>query len=202
MFVRIKLAETADELDQLFRLRHRIFSEECRYAPAAGDRRLFDRFDAFPAVCNAIAVADGRVVGGLRIVEDCGLGLPADEYFDFTPHLPPRARVGSTGMAVIDPRHRGTQIFMPLAGVSHTWAARRGLTHLALPISPNAEHLGPVLGYEPLAPRFFNERLGLFVTPMLLDTSRMGKKLIPFLGGPHLEQVVHLDRAASPSDER
>ncbi len=91
---RIKLAETAAELDAAFHLRHRVFVEEEGYMPARAGMRIADHFDGFPGVGNIIAVHDGRVVGNARFMEDCGAGTGPDEY----PRLPaasPRRRQGT-----------------------------------------------------------------------------------------------------------
>ena len=58
--VRIRLARTTDELDQVFALRHRVMVDEEGYMPAQPDGRLADRFDAYPTTANVIALVDGR----------------------------------------------------------------------------------------------------------------------------------------------
>src|SRR5438067_6804021 len=87
MSIRVKLAQTSDELDQIFRVRHRVFVEEDGYMAEWPEQRIYDRFDAFPTTANVIAIADGRVVGGIRYVEPAPVGLPVDDYVDFTPYL-------------------------------------------------------------------------------------------------------------------
>jgi N-acyl-L-homoserine lactone synthetase len=191
MATRIKLAETSEELDQLFQLRHQVFCEERGYAQPTHDGRLHDRFDAFPGVANFIAVVGGRVVGGMRIVEESGAGLPAHDYFDFTSRVAGGgdSRIGSVSMLVVHPAHRKGPLFFLLAGMGHSWAARRGLTHLVAPVSPDAEVPGRRLGYEALAPRFFHEGLRLTVTPLLLDMKRMSGHLAAFVARRQREQL-------------
>src|SRR5260370_7246565 len=89
MTIRVKLAQTTNELDQLFRVRHRVFVEEDGYMPERPGRRIYDHFDAFPTTANVIAIADGRVVGGVRFTEPSSAASPPDAPFDFVPHLPP-----------------------------------------------------------------------------------------------------------------
>jgi N-acyl-L-homoserine lactone synthetase len=177
--IQVKLAETSREIDQLFQLRHQVFCEERGYSAETPDRRAFDRFDALPGVANFIAIADGRVVGGWRIVEESGAGLPAYDYFDFESRLPQSAdvRVGSVGMLVTHPAYRRSRLFFSLISAGHLWAARRGLTHLLAPAAPEVEPLARRLGYVALTPQFCHERLRLKVTPMLLDMQRMSAPL-------------------------
>ncbi len=110
MPVRIHKATTAAELDERFVVRHRVFAEELGAFPVTNDGRLHDRFDAFPTTTNIVASVDGRVVGGVRIVEPSPVGTAADELFDFGPYLPGQAaRVGSGSMLVMLPELRKTQ---------------------------------------------------------------------------------------------
>lgn len=198
MSVQVKLAETGAELDQLFQLRHQVFCEERGYAPRTPDRRLYDRFDIFPGVGNFIAVADGQVVGGWRIVEERGAGLPAYDYFDFASALPPSGdrRLGSVGMLVIAPAHRRGRMFFSLISLGHRWAAQRGLTHLLAPAAPDVEPLARRLGYEALAPRFFHDELRLWVTPMLLDMQQMSAHLAASVTASHLDDSAASKAAA------
>lgn len=178
MSIQVKIAETSDELDQLFQLRHRVFCEERRYMRPTPDRRLSDRYDSLPGVANVIAIIDGEVVGGWRLVEETGSGLPAYDYYDFASQLPRRGtRLASVGMVVIHPDHRGRKLFFPMSCVGHRWAVQRGISHILAPASPEMVPLASDLGYVPLVPQFFHERLRLKVTPMVLDMLQMSSRL-------------------------
>src|SRR5215469_4053427 len=62
----IRLAQSASELDSVFRLRHEVLAN---YMTPHADQRIYDRFDAFPVSRNIIAVYDGVIVGGTRLTE-------------------------------------------------------------------------------------------------------------------------------------
>lgn len=183
MTIRIKLAQTTAELDDLFRTRHRVFVEEMRYMPGTHDGRILDRFDAFPTTANVVALFDGRVVGGLRLVEPSEAGAPADEYFDFRPYLPPGAtRVGSGSMLLLDPEYRNTpRLTFAMLGMGYYWAVSRNLTHLTGAAAPEAEELFTGAGYKPVAPRFFHEPTHLHVTPVILDVSELNDRFLSFI---------------------
>lgn len=179
MSIQVKIAETSTEIDQLFQLRHRVFCEERRYMRPTPDGRLYDRFDSLPGVANVIAIVDGEVAGGWRLVEETGAGLPAYDYYDFASQLPRRSsvRLSSVGMVVIHPDHRGKKLFFPMSCVGHRWAVQRGISHILAPASPEMVPLAADLGYVPLTPEFFHERLRLKVTPMVLDMLQMSSRL-------------------------
>ena len=175
MSVRIKIAETAEERDALFRARHRVYVEQGKYMPPRPEARICDRFDAFPTTTNLI-VLDGReVVGGVRLTEQGPAGLPADGYFDFTSYLPePRGRVGCASMLCLDRAYRHQKRLIPsLGGMLYALAMQRGITHLVAACNPEIEEPMRASGYCRVAP-VFRHRSGLEVVPLLLDVNQLG----------------------------
>jgi hypothetical protein len=170
MSVRIRLARTTDELDQLFSLRHRVMVDDERYLPPQPDGRLADRFDAYPTTVNVIALVDDRIVGAVRFVARTPAGTSADEYFDFAPFLPPQAVDVAAGMLVLEPAHRGTpRLLRAMLGMGYDWALRRGATHVLAPANPRRRSGCVRMGYRVVAPEFRHEHSGLPVVPMILD---------------------------------
>jgi hypothetical protein len=193
MPVRIHKATTAAELDELFVVRHRVFAEEQGFFPVTSDGRLHDRFDAFPTTTNIVASVEGRIVGGVRIVEPSPVGTPADELFDFGPHLPwLGARVGSGSMLVMLPELRKTQrVTFAMLGMMYLWASSRGLTHVTGVAAPEAERIFLGSGYEPVAPRFFHEEKGLSVLPVLLDVAKLDDRFAGFVRRHDIDHFLH-----------
>jgi N-acyl-L-homoserine lactone synthetase len=178
---RIRLAETAADLDALFRLRHRVYAEEKGWLPGQADGRIADRFDALPHTANIVAVIEGRVVGGVRFVEAGPLGTPADHYFDFSPFLPPGARVGSGGMLCLEPDLRQTpRLLSAMVGMGYHWALARGITHLVAPITPEVAPIFLATGAQAVAPEFFHAESGLPVVPVMLDLADLGEHFLTF----------------------
>src|SRR5271156_364160 len=135
MGVRIKIAATTAELDELFQVRHRIFAREER--PLA-------------------QVADGRFVDPSRC------GAPADDVFDFGPYLPAGAIVGSGSMLVMEEEYRRVpRVTFAMLGMMYYWALCKGLTHIAGVAAPEAEKLFLGSGYKPVCARFYHERTQL-----------------------------------------
>ncbi|MYM62010.1 Crp/Fnr family transcriptional regulator [Pseudomaricurvus sp. HS19] len=86
MAIVIKIAKTSKELDDVYRLRHQVYVEERGKfsAVSAINPRIIDHFDAVPGVVNLIAYSDGIAIAAMRVNEDTGIGLPAEQYFDFS----------------------------------------------------------------------------------------------------------------------
>jgi CRP-like cAMP-binding protein/N-acyl-L-homoserine lactone synthetase len=183
MSVRIRLATTPTDFDQLFKVRHRVFMEEKRYFPPTPDGRLVDRFDAFPTTANIIAVAEGRVVGGVRIVEPSPVGVPADHFFDFGPYLPAgNIRVGSGSMLVVEEQYRRIpRVTFAMLGMMYYWALRKGLTHITGVAATEAEKLFLGSGYVPVHPRFFHPESQLEALPVVLEISKLNDRFAAFV---------------------
>ena len=183
MAVRIRLATSPTDFDQLFKVRHRVFIDEKKFFPPTSDGRLVDRFDAFPTTANIIAVSEDKVVGGVRIVESSAVGLPADQFFDFTPYLPKEnIRVGSGSMLVVEQEFRQIpRVTFAMLGMMYYWALRRGLTHITGVTATEAERLFIGSGYVPVQPRFFHEETKLPALPVVLEISKLNDRFASFV---------------------
>ncbi len=182
MTVRIRLARTTDELDQVFALRHRVLVEEEGYLPAQPDSRLADRFDAYPTTANVIALVDDRVVGAVRLVERTPAGTSADEFFDFRPYLPPDARDVAGGMLVLERAHRSTpRLVFAMLGMGYYWAIGRGATHIIAPANPERRAALLRSGYRAVADEFLDEHKALPTLPMILALDDLEDRALAFL---------------------
>ena len=182
MTVRIRLARTTEELDQVFALRHRVMVEEEGYMPAQADRRLSDRFDAYPTTANVIAVVEDRIVGAVRMIERTAAGTSADEYFDFRPFLPPAARDVTGGMLVLERAHRSTpRLVFAMLGMGYYWAIGRGATHVIAPANPERRESLLRTGWRIVADEFRDEHKGLPTLPMILDLDELDDRALAFL---------------------
>ena len=67
--------------------RHRVYTEEFDYLQGTSDGRIYDRFDVYrDTTVHLVAEVDGCIVGGVRYcLHDPQVGLPVDEFFDFSP---------------------------------------------------------------------------------------------------------------------
>lgn len=163
MSIRLKVARSEKELEDVFRFRHHVYvTERGKFSQACGcSNNIVDKFDAMPSVANVVAYEGDEVVASMRINRDSPVGLPAEEYFDFSATreavADARREAGegepvfvSGSMLAIhqDWRNRRNVIFALFkmaAGVMHDW----GATHVIGSISKETLGLYGRLGFEP-----------------------------------------------------
>ena len=146
-------ANTA-EVDAVFQGRHRVYSEEHDYFSPTADGRILDRFDAYPdTTVQLVAELDGSLVGGVRYcVRDNSVGLPVDDFYDFSPYVRngDRLACGSMMFVTRDASRRGIATWLVITGES--WAAQRNASVMVGIINPEIEALFGRLGYNPVGP--------------------------------------------------
>jgi hypothetical protein len=192
MGVRIKVAATTEELDELFQVRHRVFVREKRYFSPFSDERLLDRFDTFPTTANIVALHLGHVVGGVRIVEPSERGVPADELFDFRPYLPEGAIAGSGSILVMEEEFRRVpRVTFAMLGMMYYWALCKGLTHITGLAAPEAVNLFLGSGYKPVAPTVVHVPSQLPALPVVLAIAELNDRFSAFVDKHHFRHFLH-----------
>ena len=181
MAIRLKIAQSANELDDVFWLRYQVYAESGYFSDIGGSQHLTDRFDAHPYCANIIAYDDGKVpVGTLRVNMDTGGGLPADEYYDFTGHRNAineewlslqneEPRLCSAGMLAIRKGWRNRRdviraLFKMAASIAHSW----GVTHVIATVNFQSHTMYKRIGFEILDDKQWVEEIGEFIVPMMI----------------------------------
>ena len=141
MSIRIKVATTAQELMDVYHLRHQVYVEgEGYFKDLAGHGdTIIDPFDTIPYVANVIAYSGDTPVGTIRVNRDSEILLPSDEVFDFGPYRErinkerqqnnqPSCMVFSAGMlAIAKPWRNRRDVFRALfkmgCDVGYSWGA-------------------------------------------------------------------------------
>ena len=172
MSYQFKLAETADEFDQLRRLNHRIFAEEVGQHPADASGLLIDRFESKSEYW--IAVHNGAVVGMLSVHDQPPYSvekrLPSPEALDHWPS--PKLEVR---LLAIDPEHRNRLVLLGLLGNMAVQALHRGYaTILASGITGRLE-MYRRFGFEELGPPVEDGRAAF--VPLALRLDRLPRKI-------------------------
>lgn len=196
MNMRIKIAETAEERDALFRVRHRVYVEQGGYMSPRAEAHICDRFDAFPSTTNLIVLDGQEVVGGVRLTEQCAAGMPVDGYFDFAPYLPPdTGGLGSASMLCLDAAYRHKRRLIPgLGGMLYALAMRRGITHILAACNPEIERSMVASGYRRVAPAFRHQS-GVDVVPLLLDVRDISDRMAALLRRHERQEWTSWERA-------
>ncbi len=178
--MKLKIAQTAKELDDVFWLRHQVYViEDCKYGGKPfHNQRIIDRFDAFPDSLNIIAYDEDEPVGTMRIGLDSGLGLASEEYFDLTPfrqemsagwweeHGRPTIDACPSMLAVRE-RWKNRRdviraLFKMAIGVCHPW----GVTHVYSSVSHETVGMYDRLGFSALAEKKWIDSIGNYVIPI------------------------------------
>jgi putative hemolysin len=120
----VKLAETAEELEQVFRLRYQTFVEEGKLASLENEERMeMDEYDPF---CDHLIVVDtdrGKVVGTYRMLPgekaiQCN-GFYSETEFDLASFAAYKAATLEVGRSCIDRDYRTGQVIQLLwAGIA------------------------------------------------------------------------------------
>lgn len=183
MGIRLKPAETAQELDDVFRLRRQVYvAQEGKFVRNTDDGDyLSDRFDAHPWCANLIAYDGDEAVATIRLNLDTGSGLPADEHYDFADEkrrieiewrlqTGGAPRIGSAGMlAVRKGWRRRRDVIRALFKLAGTIGRAWNATHIL--VAANHENTGMYqrVGFTPLTDKIWIEHVGNYIVPMLAD---------------------------------
>jgi len=184
MAITIKIAKTAKELDDIYRFRHRVFVEERGKFGETNltNSRVIDHFDAVPGVVNIIAYSGEHVIGSVRVNPDSSIGLPAEQYFDFSSvraaerdiYLSDSAHEGnlstfaSCSMLAVDENWRNRRsvifsLFKAATGVLHSW----NVTHVICAISEETFSMYGRLGFSAVAEKKWMDHVGDHMLPIV-----------------------------------
>lgn len=181
MSIRLKVARTEKELEDVFKFRHQVYvAERGKFSSGWGmGQSIVDKFDAMPSVANIVAYQGEEVVASMRVNRDSAIGLPAEEYFDFVHtrsqiaeqrrslEQSPPVFVGGSMLAIHkDWRNRRNVIFALFkmaAGVMYDW----GATHVIGSISEETFSLYGRLGFDAIGDTLWNEEVNDSLVPIL-----------------------------------
>ncbi|MET0087441.1 MAG: Crp/Fnr family transcriptional regulator [Sedimenticola sp.] len=179
MAIKLKIARTAKELDDVFKLRHEVYVvEKKKFASnRKSDYRIVDRFDTLPNAVNIVAYHGDQAIATMRINKDSMIGLPAEEYFDFSDtrkqaEVEAKAAgvepviVGGSMLAIQkDWRHQRNVIFALFkiaAGVAHSMGATHGIGSIA----EDTLSLYGRIGFKTLGEPCWHEGVGDTLVPI------------------------------------
>ncbi len=180
MPIKLKIARTAKELDDVFRLRYDVYvSERDKFSEkrATSDGRIVDHFDTLPEVANVVAYAGDKAIAAFRVNRDSSIGLAPEKYFDFSKEreairavgggsLPPH--IVSCSMLAIRKKWRHQRnvilaLFKKVTAVMNGW----GATHVFGAASVETFSLYGRLGVEAVAEDQWVESVGDRLVPVM-----------------------------------
>ncbi|MEM5769806.1 MAG: GNAT family N-acetyltransferase, partial [Bacillota bacterium] len=119
----ITLAETAQEREQVFKLRHKVYQQELNFS--CKETAPEQEYDAYDELCDHLLIRDTETnlcVGTFRFLRGKKLqgkaGFYSEQWFDIGALKQRRNNVLELGRACIDAQYRNTKVFkMLFAGV-------------------------------------------------------------------------------------
>ena len=191
MSIKLIIARTAKELDDVFRLRYEVYVlDKGRFSLDAASNenkfRIVDRFDTIPDVANIIAYENGVPVACMRVNRDSEIGLPAEVHFDFSSC---RERIKqeceerqinqvivSGGMLAIKEKWRNQRniihaMFKTAINIMHGL----GASHLITSVSEVTQSLYGRMGLEVVGESKWCESIGYNLVPMVASFDKIIK---------------------------
>ena len=186
MAIRIKVAQTPNELEDAFGLRYQVSVGEEGYLDANSfpDEMVIDSYDRKSHVVNIVAYADSGAVGTMRIHLELGQDNPpgaqnqvGDIYQDlassWSEECDEQPRVGAISMLAVRRtwRHRRDVIramFKLAAGVAQAWSC----THMLAVSNPKTSGIYERVGFKTMEGSYRLECFGGHVAPMTCEFSK------------------------------
>ena len=175
MTIKIKIARTAKEIDDVFRLRYDVYvREEGKFGGEENPNgRIIDHFDAVPGVANVIAYSSGEPIATIRINGNTDIGLPVEEFCDISEFKKKtllenkHAVFGSSGMLAVKKEWRNKRkVFYALLktaiGAGTNWNA----SHVIVTVKKETLSLYGRIGFEIIGENQWNEDAQDEVIPM------------------------------------
>lgn len=177
MAIVIKVAKTAKELQDVYRLRFNVYKDEGSFEDNTTGM-ICDHFDALPNSQSVIAYAQGEAIGTMRVTCDSDVGLPADVHYDFSGYRDkvvnhskenslPEPLFINAGMLAIDDKWRGRRdVFKSIFKIGCDVAKSWGCTHIISTVNEGTATIYRRLGFEILDERFFYKAANEYVVPV------------------------------------
>ncbi|PCI22310.1 MAG: hypothetical protein COB62_01665 [Piscirickettsiaceae bacterium] len=175
MTIKIKIARTAKEIDDVFRLRYDVYvKEEGKFGKEPNPHgRIIDHYDAVPGVANVIAYFNGEPIATIRINGDTDIGLPVEEYCNIDAFKEKvlaensEAVFGSSGMLAVKKEWRNKRkVFYALLktaiGAGINWKA----SHVLVTVKKETLSLYGRIGFEVIGETQWVEDIQDEVIPM------------------------------------
>lgn len=182
MPIKLKVARTAKELDDVFRLRYDVYvSERDKFSEkrAASDKRIVDHFDTLPGVANIVAYDGDMAIASFRVNKDSAVGLAPESYFDFTQVRDSISRA-SEGQARVP-----CIVSCSMLAIRKRWRRKRNVIFAMFKTATAVMHgLGAthVIGASSAETFSIYKRLGCNAVAPEQWVESVGDKLIPLVG--------------------
>ena len=185
MAVQVKIAQSAQELSDVYRLRYQVYHDEKGYFPENMTGYIIDIYDSIPNSQNIIAYYDGQAVGTMRALLDSEIGTSADEAYDFSLY---REKIStqsiekgekppvfvSAGMLAIAEKWRNRRdVFLAIIRMAVDIGNKLGGTHIIATVNENTISIYKRIGWEILDEKVWIEEIHEFIVPVAISVDQM-----------------------------
>jgi CRP-like cAMP-binding protein len=185
MGIRIKIAKSAKELHDVYKLRYQVYVQGKGFFKNWPTTSIVDPFDGIPNMANIIAYDEisQEPVGTFRLNIDSEMGLPSDELFDFGPYRqqvnddrelnnqPPALFVSAGMLAIAEPWRNRRDVFLAMfkmsAGIGHSWDC----THVVATVNADTISIYRRLGFKTLSDKIWVPSIGEYIYAVCLEFS-------------------------------
>lgn len=179
MAIRVKAAQTAKELADVYKLRHQVYVEGEGYFKDHPGEQIVDQFDTLPEVINVIAYKGNNPIGTIRLNKDSEIGLPCDEIYDFSEYRHkekakavaadlPEPVFCSAGMLAIEKNWRNRRdLFQALFRMTLDVGGQWGGTHVLLTVNVKSSSIYKRLGFEVISDEIWSDAIGEYIVAMV-----------------------------------
>lgn len=172
MAIRVKAAETAKELADVYKLRHQVYVQGEGYFKDHPGDHIVDQFDTLPLVINVIAYKDDTPIGTIRLLKDSEIGLPSDKIYDFTEYRNSEIAnakaqglaeptFSSAGMLAIAEGWRNRRdLFQALFRMALDVGSQWQVTHVLLTVNIKSASIYKRLGFHTVSEKIWSDAIG------------------------------------------
>ncbi|MEO0805229.1 MAG: cyclic nucleotide-binding domain-containing protein [Cyanobacteria bacterium J06643_4] len=188
--LRIALAKTPDQIDEVLKLRHHVLATENDRHLKIDESRRIDRFDAFPTTAHLVAIENNCIIGSLRLTMDSKAGLPPAVMKSARSVVPAGSKLISCDHYSVFPALDSPQITRGLVLAACYFALSEKATHLAASVSPAIARRLSTIGFKGIADEQAQSTLSR--PPLMLDLrSDLDDSFIQFSHQHELQDLMH-----------
>jgi len=179
MAIRVKAAESAKELADVYKLRHQVYVEGEGYFKDHPGDHIVDQFDTLPEVINVIAYKGNTAIGTIRLNKDSDIGLPCDEIYDFSHYrAQEKAKAKAEGLpepifcsggmlAIAEDWRNRRDLFQALFRMTLDVGGQWGGTHVLLTVNVKSASIYKRLGFETISDEIWSDAIGEHIVAMV-----------------------------------
>lgn len=179
----VREAISDEQLDEVFKLRYKVFVEDSKYfnSEVFPNKKLNDQFDLHKGTVNLLARNNGKNIGTIRatIIDSPEQELPCDQYHEEykTLRLKLKGKFSSVSMLAINKADCSVKLLYSLIKETIKLGNDKQVDYAFFPANYMLQLTLERLGAEMAGKAIYNEHIGCYVAPMMLDIKKIALRL-------------------------